>query len=177
MAKQTKLRAQQLRRIHDIIARAEKKGYYFGSFKEEYKSYSTQKLRSLTAPQVKSQAQYIPNFSDIVLSNVEAMIEEAKNNTWNQRRYNAYTLEGYLNDEINHYNRDIVAMACEEAPDEVIRQARLAIHASTDDECHSHSIAMVMVIQSHIPTIEQSKEFTDDEEDFIDILDDENPFE
>ena len=81
MAKQTKLRTQQLRRIHDIIARAEKKGYSFGSFKEEYKSFSTQKLKSLTAPQVKSQAEYIPNFTDIVLKNIEEMIEEGNLST------------------------------------------------------------------------------------------------
>ena len=178
MAKQTKLRRQQLRRIHDIITRAEKKGYYFGSFKEEYKSYSTRKLKSLTAPQVKSLAKYIPNFSDIVLQNVELMIEDAKNASWGQYQRNGFTLEGYLKSEIQKYGRDIVAMACEGAPDEVIIEARQALRASTDEQCRQHSVSMVMIIESEIPTIEHSKEFSEQDEEFIDFedYDEENPF-
>ena len=173
------LRRQQLRRIHDIIARAEKKGYYFGKFKEEYKSYSTQKLKSLTAPQVKSEAEYIPNFTDIILKNVEEMIEEAKNESWDQTKRNGFIVDGYLKSEISTYGRDKVAISCEQAPDDVITSARLALHASTDDACHSLSTEMVMIIRSHIPTIQEAKEYAEDNEDFMplsDEMDEDFPF-
>lgn len=164
MAKQTKLRRQQLRRIHDIIERAEKKGYSFGSFKEEYKSFSTQKLKSLTAPQVKSYAEYIPNFTDIVLKNIEEMIQEGQSLNIRTGREescttaeNASYLHRELNNEINQYGRDKVAIACENAPDDVIVMAHETIWASSTAKCVRHGRATIDLIRSHIPTIEQAK--------------------
>lgn len=164
MAKQTKLRRQQLRRIHDIIARAESKGYSFGSFKEEYKSYSTQKLKSLTAPQVKSFAEYIPNFTDMVLRNIEAMIQEgmAINKRTGREETattgeNARYLSEQLEREIAEYGRDKVAIACENAPDEVIVMAHETIYASSTARCVKHGRECIDIIRGHIPTVEQAK--------------------
>lgn len=160
MAKQTKLRRQQLRRIHDIISRAEKKGYSFGSFKEEYKSYSTQKLKSLTAPQVKSFAEYIPNFSDIILKTVEGMIAEAEALRTQLYALNAMDLHTHLVIEINEFGRDKVALALENNPDDAIAQAERAIYTS-DAKAHRDSvIEFIMLITGTIPSIDESKQIS-----------------
>lgn len=174
MAKQSKLRKQQLRRIHDIIARAEKKGYSFGSFKEEYKSYSTQKLKSLTAPKVKSFAEYIPNFSDIILKTVEAMIAEAEALRTQLYALNAMDLHVVLNNEINQFGRDKVAIALENNPDDAIAQAERAIYTS-DAKAHRDAITQfIMLITGSIPTIDESKQFTEWEDETETYYD--NPF-
>ena len=183
MAKQTKLRKQQLRRIHDIIARAEKKGYTFGSFKEDYKSYSTQKLKSLTVPQIKSQAEYIPNFTDMVLKNIEEMIQEGM--SYNIRTgieesatsgENARYLLQLLGNEITAYGRDKVAIACENAPDDLIVYAHETIYASSTTKCVRHGQETIQLIRGYIPTLEQAKEDEEYIENSVDIDDDENPF-
>lgn len=107
------------------------------------------------------QEEYIPSFTDIVLSNIEQMIEDAKSAKWEQYKTNGYTVEGYLKEEIATYGRDKVAIACEEAPDETKAQAQLALMSSTSEECKQRSVAMVMIITSHIPTIDESKQFTE----------------
>ena len=115
---------------------------------------------------------YIPEFTDIVLKNVEAMIEEAKNASWSQFKRNGFTVERDLSAEIMTYGRDKVALACEEAPDEVIGMARMALQASTDDSCKNRSTEMIMIITSHIPTIDEQKKYDEDEEDFMPLADD-----
>lgn len=180
MAKQSKLRRNQLRRIANIIKRAEKKGYSFGSFKEEYKTYSTRKLRSLIAPQVKSYAEYIPNFTDIVLRNIEEMIQEGKNLNIRTGREescttseNASYVERMLNDEIREYGRDKVALSCEQAPDEMIVLAREAIWASSTAKCVKHTRTLIDLIRGYIPTIDQAKE----DEEFIENYDDNSAYD
>ena len=175
MAKQTKLRKQQLQRIKAIITRAEAKGYTFGSFKDEYKSFSTQKLKSLTAPQVKSLAEYIPNFTDVVLRNVEEMIQEGKDLNIRTGREessntteNASYLERTLQDEISEYGRDKVALACEQAPDEIIVLARETIYASSTDRCVRRAREIVDIIRGFIPTIDEAKQDAEFMEEFED---------
>lgn len=168
--KSTKFRQQQIKRISDVIKRAEAKGYYFGKFKEEYKQFSTQKLKSLSAPKIKTYAEYIPNFTDVVLSNVETMIQEAMNAKWTQYSNNGYYVNERLKDEITTYGRDFVAIACEEAPDEIIVSAQTALMASTDEKCRHDTTALIMLIRSHIPTIEESKAYNAEEwENFEDL--------
>ena len=111
--------------------------------------------------------EYIPEFTDIVLSNIQEMIEDAKSQSWKQFRNNGYYVEAHLDAEIQTYGRDVVAQACENAGDTVISQARSALKSSTDAECHHFTTAMVMVIESRIPTIEESKVYTE-QEDTID---------
>lgn len=178
MAKQTKLRRQQLRRIHDIIKRAESKGYSFGKFKEEYKSYSTQKLKSLTAPQVKSEAEYIPNFTDIVLKNIYEMIYEGQSLNVRTGREescttgeNASYLERLLEQEISQYGKDKVAIACENAPDDIIVMAHETIWASSTNTCIRRGTETIGLIRGYIPSVEQAKEDEDIIDDFEDMDD------
>lgn len=105
---------------------------------------------------------YIPKFTDIVLSNIEEMIEQARSHKWPQIVNNANILDAYLQQEISTYGRDKVAMACEQAPDETKAQAMLALQASNDEQAKAHALSMVMIIRGHIPTVEESKEFTEE---------------
>ena len=179
MAKQSKLRTSQLRRIKGIIERAEKKGYTFGNFKEAYKTYSTQKLKNLTPAQVKSEADYIPNFTDIVLKQIEEMIAEGiRLNIRTGREENCTTAENasyldrLLQAVIAEYGRDKVALACEQAPDETIVRAHETIWASTTAKCVRHGMDTILLIRGNIPTIEEAKvdeesiELTEDLSDY-----------
>ena len=105
---------------------------------------------------------YIPKFTDIVLSQIEDMISQAREHKWDRIKRNGDILDRYLQDELSAYGHDKVALACEEASDQTKAEAREAINASTDDACHSHSLAMVMIIRGNIPTIDESKQFTEE---------------
>ena len=178
MAKQTKFRQNQLRRIKGIIERAEKKGYTFGKFKEAYKTYSTQKLKSLTPARVKSEAQYIPNFTDIVLKQIEEMIQDGIQQNVRVGREescttseNASYLQHLVDNEIATYGRDRVALACEQAPDETIVRAQATIWASTTSKCVRHGMDTISLIRGNIPTIEEAKEDEEFMEDVEDLSD------
>lgn len=105
---------------------------------------------------------YTPKFTDIVLSNIEEMIEQAKSHKWAQIVSNGNILDAYLQQEISNYGRDKVATACEQAPDETKAQALACLQSSNDEQAKAHALSMVMVIRGHIPTVEESKEFTEE---------------
>lgn len=112
---------------------------------------------------------YIPSFTDIVLSNVMEMIEDAKNNPVvvgygpHKTDQNAIMLEHDLRVEIDRYGRDKVAEACENAPDQVIVEARETIMASSSDTCRAHISDLLMIITSAIPTIDEMKKYQETE--------------
>lgn len=112
---------------------------------------------------------WIPNFTDIVLSNVIEMIEDAKSNPVvvgygpHTTAQNATMLQYDLAQEIERYGRDKVAEACENAPDQVIVEARETIMASSSDTCRAHISDLLMIITSAIPTIDEMKKYQETE--------------
>lgn len=124
-----------------------------------------------------SEQEYIPNFTDIVLSEVEAMIAYAIANpvfVGNRRTTedNARDLNYELKSEIERYGRDIVALSCEQAPDSVKETAREAIYASSSTACRAHIEDMLQIIEGYIPTIEEAKQ-----RDMSDLTDDNSDLE
>lgn len=105
--------------------------------------------------------EYIPNFTDIVLSNIEALIRQANNSKWNVAVANSYIVDEALEVEISNYGRDKVAYACEQAPEDLIYRVQHALESSTTSQCHDRTMAFMQVIRSYIPTIEESKEITE----------------
>ena len=125
------------------------------------RSMSAKKAARTRAEKVEEE--YIPKFTDIVLSSIEGMIEEARTfepSKWSQIITNGNILNDYLQQEIEAYGRDKVAIACEQSPDETKAQAQSALQSSSDEEAKEHALSMVMLIKGHIPSIEESKEFT-----------------
>lgn len=118
--------------------------------------------RRAKTEQNKEDTDYIPKFTDIVLSNIEEMIEQAKTHKWAQIVSNGNILDAYLQQEISNYGRDKVAIACEQAPDETKAQAIACLQSSNDEQAKAHALSMVMIIRGHIPTVEESKEFTEE---------------
>lgn len=105
--------------------------------------------------------EYIPSFTDIVLSSIEEYISNATNAKWEVTRTNGYYLQEALRAEIHTYGRDKVAQACEEAPDQIKVEAEAALMSSSTDESRIHATALVMLITSNIPTIKDSEEYTE----------------
>lgn len=111
---------------------------------------------------------YIPRFTELVLHNVEQMITEGiQQNVKTGRETSANTAESAsflkeeLQSEIQEFGRDKVALAMEQAPDEIIVLARETIWASSTSKCIRHCREMLDLIRGNIPTVEQAK---DDEE-------------
>ena len=110
---------------------------------------------------------YAPKFTDIVLSQIEEMIQEAYTNVvyvgskWTTRD-NADILSATLQSQISMFGRDAVAQVCENAPDEMKANARLTLQASSDYACHTHIDDIVQIITGEILTQEQSKTYTMD---------------
>lgn len=122
--------------------------------------------------------EYIPKFTEIILSNVEAMIEEAISNpvyVGHQRTsaQNAESFKASLQEEYMSYDRDKVAMACEQAPDEIIVRARETIMASSSEVCVKHVIDLIQLIRGYIPTIDEAKSYETDYDNDIYIDDEE----
>lgn len=149
--------AEYLRRYEPEAYRSYKEGYDQG-YDEYEPTYNTP-----------SYDDYIPSFTDIVLSNVMEMIEDAKNNPVvvgygpHKTDQNATMLEHDLKVEIDRYGRDKVAEACENAPDQVIVEARETIMASSSDTCRAHISDLLMIITSAIPTIDEMKKYQETE--------------
>ena len=143
------------------------------------KAYESRMLNELIKASEKigaeDEEEYIPNFTDIVLAEIEDMIYRAILNPVivgyrRTTKQNAELLQTYLNDEIQRYGRDTVAMSCEQAPDETKVSAREAIQASSEDTCRVHCEDMISIITGYIPTIDEAKErdtsdLTDDNSD------------
>lgn len=124
-------------------------------------------IENIPLSDYQDEEQYIPHFTDIVLSNIEEMIYEAEINSkfvghrW-ETKNNAEILRQYLKDEIQAYGRDSVATACEQAGDEIKVRAQNTLMASSDNSSRQYSLELVMLIRSYVPTINESKEFTND---------------
>ena len=115
----------------------------------------------------KSGKDYIPKFTDIILSNVEAMIAQAETNPvyvghGRTTAQNASILKEGLQQEYATYGRDNVAMACEQAPDEIMVRAKESIMASSSEACIAHVIDAIQVIRGYIPTIDETKQYETD---------------
>ena len=112
---------------------------------------------------------WIPLYTDIILTNVSDMIQEAKNTPvvvgYGPRttEQNAIMLEGALDREIANYGLDRVAEACENAPDQVIVGARETIMASSQEACTQCVMDLIMIITGAIPTIEEAKQYQETE--------------
>lgn len=136
------------------------------NYREQYQYYEDEYEPTYNTP---SYDDYIPEFTDIVLSNVMEMIEDAKNNPVvvgygpHKTDQNATMLEHDLKVEIDRYGRDKVAEACENAPDQVIVEARETIMASSSDTCRAHISDLLMIITSAIPTIDEMKKYQETE--------------
>ena len=169
----SKIRKKELARIRQIIYRAKKKGYTFESLQSQLKDLSTAKLKRLTAKKVRELADYIPLFSDVVLKNIGEMIREAEGLNHEEFTPQARNLELLLNQQIALYGREKVAIALEQKPDEAIKCAERAIYAYHDPKGHREALAeMYMLIKGEIPDVEQSKQFTEweEENDYVDEL-------
>ena len=106
--------------------------------------------------------EYIPSFTDIVLSEVEAMIKEAQTNVvyvgyGRTNKDNADQFEIELKSQIGKYGRDGVAISMENAPDETKVRARLTLMASSETSCHAHLEDLWELITGTIPTVNDSK--------------------
>ena len=75
--------------------------------------------------------------------------------------------------EINEYGRDKVAIACENAPDEVIVMAHETIWASSTAKCVRHGMETIQLIRGYIPSISEAKE----DEEIIDNFEDLEDYE
>lgn len=139
--------------------------------REQYQNYEDEYEPTYNTP---SYDDYIPKFTDIVLSNVEEMIEEAKSNPvvvgyGNGRKdprtteQNAVMLEGALSMEIERYGRDKVAEACETAPDDVKTGARETIMSSSQEACTQCVMDLLMIITGAIPTIKEAQQYQETE--------------
>jgi hypothetical protein len=139
-----------------------KEGYDYG-YDEYEATYNTP-----------SSDDYIPDFTDIVLSNVQEMIEDAKSNPvvvgyGNGRKdprtteQNAVMLEGALSMEIERYGRDKVAEACETAPDDDKTGARETIMSSSQEACTQCVMDLLMIITGAIPTIQEAQQYQETE--------------
>ena len=145
------------------------------------KAYESRMLNELIKASEKigteDEEEYIPNFTDIVLSEVEAMISYAIANpvvVGNRRTTedNARDLRYELKNEIEKYGRDVVALSCEQAPDSVKETARETIYASSSTACRAHIEDMLQIIEGYIPTIQEAKQ-----RDMSDITDDNSDLE
>lgn len=75
----TKKKRQQLKRVRQFIARAEKRGYRFGNeFKEQLSGLSTQKLKNLKPKKLYELAQAISEETGKVITGTERRKEERK---------------------------------------------------------------------------------------------------
>lgn len=160
----TDAKRRELKRIRQIIYRAKKKGYNFESLLKELPKLSTQTLKSLSPEKVRTRADYIPNFTDIVLKNIENLISEAEASTTQLYSRNAAHLSNVLRGEIQTFGRDKVAEALEQTPDDAIASAERAIYTSNDKEHREAVTNLIMLIQGAIPTIDESKAYTEWEE-------------
>ena len=79
MRKETPKPKQQVKRIKAFIRRAEARGYRFDSdFKENYETYSTQKLKALKPAKLYSQTTAISEETGKVITGIERQKEERK---------------------------------------------------------------------------------------------------
>lgn len=130
--------------------------------KEEYKRWEEEQRRIdlISLSDFQEEEPYIPQFTDIILSNITDLVQQARTDSWERARRNSYIVQGYLDNEISIYGRDTVAMACEQATEDLIAIAKDALYQYNEDKCKDLTLALVMVIRGYIPTVEESKQFT-----------------
>lgn len=109
---------------------------------------------------------YLPSYSTIVLEEIKSLIKQyATSKSEVRSSIGDYLLE-LLDAQIRNYGEEVVAKACEEAPDEIKATIESIIFESKDDRRRDKIAQFVQLITGVIPTIEESKEFTELAEDY-----------
>lgn len=159
---QTPKHKQHLTRVRRFIAAAEKRGYRFDSqFKAELYGYSTQKLKGLTPEKLYKKATAISEKTGKPISGTKRRKEEfaersrkaAATRRRKQRPYagilimtklvmmmNSYNtagseyLKNLLTSEIKKHGRQAVLKALDEVPEDVLKEAEIALIYEEDHE-------------------------------------------
>lgn len=116
----------------------------------------------------------LPTFTGLVLDTVYALIEEAEKNADKEWfRKHASGLKYALDAEIGKYGEDAVAQAMEEAPDSIkTRVETIIYYSTTDNKYRNNLIEFLNLITGTIPTIDEAKEFYDNEEIIYNVYED-----
>lgn len=101
------------------------------------------------------------SFTDIVLSNIEARIDECRDSSNPQFSYGARLLETALNRQIELYGREKVARALEEAPDEAKRLSEAVIYASKQEQKMQHLMEFLQLITGEVLSPEEARAIGD----------------
>lgn len=130
------------------------------------KAYETRKEREKEREREKENEDYLPSYSTIVLEEIKTLIKQyATSKSEVRSSIGDYLLE-LLDAQIRNYGEEVVAKACEEAPDEIKATIESIIFESKDDRRRDKIAQFVQLITGVIPTIEESKEFTELAEDY-----------
>ena len=109
---------------------------------------------------------YLPSYSTIVLEEIKSLIRQyATSKSEVRSTIGDYLLE-LLETQIRNYGEEAVAKACEQAPDQIKATIESIIFESKDDRRRDKIAEFVQLITGVIPTIDESKEFTELAEEF-----------
>lgn len=115
------------------------------------------------------------SFTDIILQNIEAKINQFYDSQTAQFAYGAKLLKATLDSQIAQYGRAKVATSCENAPEEAKRLSDVVVFASKQEQKHQALIEFVMIITGEIMTLDLAKDIGDAlETDSYDVDDSED---
>jgi len=128
------------------------------------KAYKTRKERE--KERERENEDYLPSYSTLVLEEIKSLIRQyATSKSEVRSTIGDYLLE-LLETQIRNYGEEAVAKACEQAPDQIKATIESIIFESKDDRRRDKIAEFVQLITGVIPTIDESKEFTELAEEF-----------